>query len=231
HSEPDWYSFGYDESTDDYKIVELAQTLPYIIKGQIYSLKTGKWKNLGDFSYEYPLNRSGIFSNGALHWVAYGVSPRTQRIVSLDLAKENYGEVLQFEYDEGDMELSLGVLGECLCGLCYYYESHADLWVMKVYGVKDSWTKLASFSHLTDPWIGLYRGPLFISDDGKVLFYYTSKLVIYNLKDSSSPKKIEYADKFSEGCIVVESLVSPLGSRKGKSASMASSTRFNIFSI
>ncbi|GJY47009.1 F-box associated domain containing protein [Tanacetum coccineum] len=235
-SQPDRYSFVYDESTDDYKIVELDDfcfgNRPNIIKWKIYSLKTGKWRNIGDFPYEYnyPLNCCGIFSNGALHWVACDESS-TQRIVSLDLAKEIYGQVVQFEYDKGDLNMSLGVLGECLCGLCYYYESHADLWVMKVYGVKDSWTKLASFSYLTDPWIGLCPGLLFISDDGKVLFNCYSKLVIYNSKDSSSPKKIEYTDKFSEACIVVESLISPLGSRKGKSASMASSTRGEPTSI
>ncbi|GJR49527.1 F-box associated domain containing protein [Tanacetum coccineum] len=170
----------------------------------IYSLKTGKWKIIGDFSYEYPFDGCGIFSNGALHWVAYSDSPRTERIVSLDLAKETYGVVLQ---PEGGKNLSLGVLGECLCGLCYYYGSHADLWVMKVYGVKDSWTKLASFPYLTHPWIDMYPVPLFISNDGNVLIRCATDLVIYNSKDSS----FEYFDRCCKDCVVVvvESLVSP----------------------
>ncbi|GJR64250.1 hypothetical protein Tco_0010315 [Tanacetum coccineum] len=183
--------FRDDESTDDYKIVELAkiylQTHPYyIIKGRIYSLKTGKWKNL----------------------VARDESS-TQRIVSLDLAKEAYGEVLQYEHDEDVTKLiTLGVLGECLCGICLSYESHVYLWVMKVYGVKDSWTKLPSFSYLTDPWIGLYPGPLFVSNDGKLLFHCASGLVISNSKDRSSPQ-IEYISGIFQASIVVESFVSP----------------------
>nr|GEZ46891.1 hypothetical protein [Tanacetum cinerariifolium] len=121
-----------------------------------------------------------------------------------DMEVLTYGEVLQIE---GGMKLSLGVLGECLCGLCYYYESHADLWVMKVYGVKDSWTKSASFPYLTHPWISKYLVPLFISNDGNVLikYAYPMELVIYKSKDSS----FEYFDTCCEACVVVESLVSP----------------------
>nr|GFA36221.1 hypothetical protein [Tanacetum cinerariifolium] len=65
----------------------------------IYSLKTGKWKIGGDYSYGYTENACGIFSNGALHWVALddSSSSYTQRIVSRDLSTETYGEVLQIE--------------------------------------------------------------------------------------------------------------------------------------
>ncbi|GJT68990.1 zinc finger, CCHC-type containing protein [Tanacetum coccineum] len=180
-----WYSFGYDESTDDFKI----------------------WKNINDFPYEDPLNSCGIFSNGALHWVTVSHdSPETQRIVSLDLAKETYGEVLLFEYDEGDTRLiTLGVSGEWLCGICCYHSRHADLWVMKVYGVKDSWTKLVSFPYLMDERIDEYPVPLFVSNDGKVLLNCDPDLVIYESKDSS----YEDIDRCREACVVVESLVSP----------------------
>ncbi|GJR49528.1 F-box associated domain containing protein [Tanacetum coccineum] len=83
------YSFGYDESTHDYKIVEMFTTIE-VNRVNIYSLKTRKWKIIGDFSYEYPFDGCGIFSNGALHWVAYSDSPRTERIVSIDLAKDPF---------------------------------------------------------------------------------------------------------------------------------------------
>ncbi|GKA87920.1 zinc finger, CCHC-type containing protein, partial [Tanacetum coccineum] len=120
------------------------------------------WKNINDFPYEDPLNSCGMFSNRALHWVTVSDdSPETQRIVSLDLAKETYGEVLLFEYDEGDTRLiTLGVSGEWLCGICCYHSRYADLWVMKVYGVKDSWTKLVSFPYLMDERIDEYSVPL-----------------------------------------------------------------------
>ncbi|GKA16054.1 F-box associated domain containing protein [Tanacetum coccineum] len=111
---PYWLlGFGYDVFNDDNKVVAV---LDYN-KVKIYSLKTGKWKNICDFPYYYLL------------YVP---------------AKEAYDEVLLPEYGEGNMHLELGALGQCLCVLCNYFKSHADLWVLKVYGVKDSWTKLAS---------------------------------------------------------------------------------------
>nr|GEU48084.1 ARID DNA-binding domain-containing protein [Tanacetum cinerariifolium] len=82
------------------------------------------------------LNGCGKFLNGALHWVMLDSSNRW-RIVSLDLAKDKYGKVFQPEYDgEGHNALTLGVLGELLCILCNYSESHVvDVWVMKVCGL------------------------------------------------------------------------------------------------
>nr|GFA55910.1 F-box associated interaction domain-containing protein [Tanacetum cinerariifolium] len=53
-------------------------------------------------------------------------------IVSLDLANETYGEVLQpVYYGKGAMGLHLRVLGEWLCVLSDYCGNHTDVWVMK----------------------------------------------------------------------------------------------------
>ncbi|GJX22760.1 F-box associated domain containing protein [Tanacetum coccineum] len=135
--------FGYDELSHDYKVVITAiePKMPTII----YSLKTGKWKEIGHFPCGSVLN-DAKFSNGALHWATLDESsPYSWKIVSLDLANETYGEVLQPEYHKGDDYLNLGVMGEWLCVLNDYCKSPVvDVWVMKVYGVKDSWTKLAS---------------------------------------------------------------------------------------
>ncbi|PWA93769.1 F-box associated interaction domain-containing protein [Artemisia annua] len=138
------HGFGYDEMTHDYKVVKLYQTWP-CWGTMIYSLKARSWKEIGLFPCPDHLS-DGKFLNGALHW-ATG-DGQSGNIVSLDLGKETYGEVLQPEYDEGSGYFELEVSGEWLCVLCDYYENRAvDVWVMKVYGVKDSWTKLASIRH------------------------------------------------------------------------------------
>ncbi|GKF33083.1 hypothetical protein Tco_0106283, partial [Tanacetum coccineum] len=54
------------------------------------------------------------------------------------------GEVMQPVYDKGEKDLKLGALGHGLCVAGSYRDDHVDLWVMKVYGVKDSWTILDS---------------------------------------------------------------------------------------
>lgn len=210
------YSFGYDEGSDDYKIVGISRCYQNRAKkdnkAKIYSLKSGDrggWKDIDDFPCAFPLLDSAKFVNGALHWLArldFRSDPWT--IVSFDLGTETYGEVLQPVYDDGDKELTLGVLGEWLCVLCNYGANHADVWVMKVYRVKDSWTKLVSIPYLTDPGRDRYSVPLFISNDGKILVQLGSELVVYDSKDTSS-FVIQDFDVCFQACTIVESLVSP----------------------
>ncbi|GKD58438.1 F-box associated domain containing protein, partial [Tanacetum coccineum] len=172
----------------------------------IYSLKTGKWKEIGHFPCGTVLNYAK-FTNGTLLWATGDESSlNLWKIVSLDLANETYGEVLEPEYHKGEDYLELGVVGEWLCVLNDYRESPVvDVWVMKVYGVKDSWTKLASIPY-PDHWRGQIWAPLCISKDGKLLLQFGLQLLIYDSKDSSS-SVIE--NKYYDACIVVKSLVSP----------------------
>lgn len=111
---------------------------------------------MGVLPYDFTLfEERGKFLNGALHWGFYNLgkdlSSFSWTIVSVDLAKETYVEVLQPVYDEGKRALTLGTLTERLCVLCNYPRVRADVWVMKVYGVEDSWTKLISIPYLTNP--------------------------------------------------------------------------------
>ncbi|GJU38532.1 F-box associated domain containing protein [Tanacetum coccineum] len=110
-----WYSFGYGESSDDYKVVEMSSRLvdefdrtDIIIRVQIYSVKTRNWKRLGYCSHDIQSIATGVYSNGALHWTAFENrwSSLKHRIASLDLEKEIYGEALQPKYDEGNGEFS-----------------------------------------------------------------------------------------------------------------------------
>ncbi|GJZ30694.1 F-box associated domain containing protein [Tanacetum coccineum] len=174
--------FGYDESSDDYKVVVITRGNQV----EIFSMKTRTWKKKGNFPHSvHRLHYSGEFANGALHWAGHNGesgSLNSWTIISLDLAKETYGEVLQPVYDIGEKELKLGALGQCLCVTCSYrYDDRVDLWVMKVYGVKDSWTILASIPYLPDygRFDQLFE-PLCISNDGKVILQYRSKLVVYD---------------------------------------------------
>ncbi|GJT69874.1 F-box associated domain containing protein [Tanacetum coccineum] len=207
------YGFGYDETTHDYKVVKIwrcDRTWPYW-GTRIYSLKTRSWKEIGCFPLANPLI-DGKFLNGALHWTSWS---DWGDIASLDLGKESYGELLQPEYDEGCKILTLGVFGEWLCVLCNYCEiCVVDVWVMKVYGVKDSWTRLLSIAHPNDrfsiPSYMQFHAPLCMSNGGKLLLRFGTKLVVYDCTDSSY-SEIQNFHVFYDACIAVESLISPLG--------------------
>ncbi|KAI3823091.1 hypothetical protein L1987_04517 [Smallanthus sonchifolius] len=133
-------------------------------------------------------------------------------IIYLDLATETYGEVLQPVYDEGIKDLTLGSLREWLCVLCNYHGIRADLWVMKVYGVRDSWTKLVSIPCLTDPGTDHFSC---ISNDGKILLQLGSKLIVYDSKNGTFSENQNF-DKCVEASTFVETYAD---SRKRKNSS------------
>ena len=66
------YNFGYDESSDDYKVVGIY----YVYKGEaeydaivkMYSLKTANWKRIGDFHNGFSMDCCVQYLNGVLHW-------------------------------------------------------------------------------------------------------------------------------------------------------------------
>ncbi|KAL3507357.1 hypothetical protein ACH5RR_032739 [Cinchona calisaya] len=79
-----------------------------------------------------------------------------------------------------------------------------DLWVMKDYGVVESWTKVASLP--PDQML------LCISGKGEILLSCASDFGLYNLGDQSlTHHKIEDVDEvYHDDIIYVESLVSPV---------------------
>ncbi|XP_071699982.1 F-box/kelch-repeat protein At3g23880-like [Rutidosis leptorrhynchoides] len=208
------YGFRYDRLTDDYKVVGMpcltVNAVKHYTQVKIYSLKTGNWKNVGDFPHRTLLNDEGKFSNGAIHWAGrrYLGSLHSWTIVSVGLGNESYGEVPQPVHDEGYTNLTLGVLEEKLCVVCDYRGKCADVWVMKVYGEQYSWTKLVSVPYLTDPDRYRYSVPLCVSNDGKVLLKFGSKLVVYGSKNSLL-LEIQNFGTCHETFTFVESLVSP----------------------
>lgn len=82
-----------------------------------------------------------------------------------------------------DGELTLGVLGSDLSLLrTPYHSTHADVWVMKEYGVKKSWTKL--YTIRCPEYYNLYQ-PLFMYNNGEILLESGSTFAIYNPKNDT----------------------------------------------
>ena len=162
-----FYGFGQDVKTNDYKLVRMVQFnknddeddegyfFDYEVK--VYSLKTDSWikitklprylRFMFQFFYHLLHRRGyGVLAGGFLHWV---MPPRIElgmrnKIVGFDLGTEEFVEVPQPDCADRNYLLDVGVLEGCLCAICNYDQVSVDVWVMKEYGVKESWTRLLS---------------------------------------------------------------------------------------
>jgi F-box interacting protein len=129
-------------------------------------------------------------------------------IVSFDLGNECFQEVLLPDnFGEADKTtFYLSDFRDCLCII-----SGDDVWVMKEYGNKNSWTKLFNIYCMREPFVSfyLYIQVTRVFDDKQVLLTYQGnkqKYISYNRKNGTS-KLIEFNSNIPEVC--VESLISP----------------------
>ncbi|XP_043693196.1 F-box protein CPR1-like [Telopea speciosissima] len=170
------YGFGYDPITDDYKLVRIALSEYdyFISEVQVYSLKTNLWKRIADMPFSLIMGNEncGVLANSALHWI--GIRKRdpdtcSTIIGSFDLQDEGYGEVLlPHLVDSEPPDLDICVLGGQLCLLCHIYSGkRVEIWVMKDYGVRDSWEK--QFSIHTKGYLDYGLKPICYLKNGEVL--------------------------------------------------------------
>jgi F-box interacting protein len=163
HSLHQSVGFGYDPTTDDYKFVRLVYlrdtefssflTVPPLV--EIYTLRTGIWRSVTAPGPPYVIRdwSPSVFVNGAIHWIAHTPHhPRKQGaycnvVVSFNMKDETFGEVGMPKSLQGLHRLDVAVAqvdGLLALVPCDYYRSVAynSVWVMKEYGVTESWTKL-----------------------------------------------------------------------------------------
>ncbi|KAI5654282.1 hypothetical protein M9H77_31469 [Catharanthus roseus] len=212
------YGFGYDKKNKDYKVVAIfcvfCSAGVYETEVKIYSLKTNSWRRTQDFKGGIPLDDSGKYANGKLHWTASrsfsSGNGYEWKIISLDLADETYGEVNRPDYGDGTNDWLFGVLDGCLSVLCNYQRTRGDLWVMKEYGSHESWTKLVSIPYVNSPVNSTYSMPLYMLKNGEILLIFGTTLVVYNPKQNSFRyPQLNNLTTFFEVSVYVESLVSP----------------------
>uniref|UniRef100_M1C3D6 F-box family protein n=1 Tax=Solanum tuberosum TaxID=4113 RepID=M1C3D6_SOLTU len=83
-----------------------------------------------------PIHGFGIFLNGALHWLAAKDFYRPSTIVAFDPSDEKFFEVPTANFTLDDYDLR-----GCLCMLSIRRSGNGiDVWIMKEYGVAESWT-------------------------------------------------------------------------------------------
>ncbi|KAK9079722.1 hypothetical protein SSX86_001395 [Deinandra increscens subsp. villosa] len=154
------YGFGYDSSTDDYKVVSLTiwylrkEYEPYSMDTyvSVYSLRNNSWNKLPDSSHFLGLHAdSPIVINQSVHWfndfstiVSFSFTTEEFsecRLQFLDLFKNR---LVQF-YDLVDIGGKLGVL------LCVRGGGGFEMWIMEDFG-SNTWTRVCfhEFKDLRD---------------------------------------------------------------------------------
>ncbi|XP_015938921.1 F-box/kelch-repeat protein At3g23880 [Arachis duranensis] len=194
--------FGYDHVNDKYKLF-----------GRVYK-KSGEyvsriitfgpnitWRTIEDFSCSMPsphgtfslVSSVGIFVNGTgtLNWIFHDCF-RYVVVRSLDLVKETYNQFPLPDRDLDDdcfMSPLLCILRGCLAACYENKRTHWTVWLMKEYGVPQSWTKLVVIPHhplLVNPSAGFPLQPIYIFKNNVLLAKAPNhKFVLLNLNDGS----------------------------------------------
>jgi F-box interacting protein len=213
------HGFGYDPISDNYKVVVVFGYLDRedsidndfsLNEVKVLTLGgTDSWKSVSKFPFAIQsFQRSGQYVSGTINW---SVSMGTERfIASFNLGNECYQKI-DLPDDLGkvdDCKSHLTVFKDCLCMIL-----GENVWVMKEYGNKESWTKLFTISCMRDPFASSYPNihGIHVFEDEQVLLVYSGTgnkrfgHISYNHKNDTS-KLIELEDIPG---VCVESLISP----------------------
>ncbi|KAI3815110.1 hypothetical protein L1987_14766 [Smallanthus sonchifolius] len=153
------FGFGFHPVTNEYKVVRivyyrtnhrLTRNNRSYPRSEVHVLTIGEpnsssnsWRCLGKVPYQ--LDRQAkevVVVNGRLHWVSRpgrlgGLPGRT--IVSFDLKDEQFKLVSK---PVNRSNYHLAVINDCLAAAVSCGYGKLEIWVMKEYDVKESWTKL-----------------------------------------------------------------------------------------
>lgn len=164
------YGFGYDPVNHKYKVLVVMSDCNEPAT-KLYAFGENSWKTIQDFPGTPPTG-PGKHVNGTLNWfpTEEGFDCNQWVILTFDLVKETYGKLSLPKQDNGGSIFNpvLDVLSNCLC-VCF--DHSGTLWLMKQYGVTESWTKLMIIPR-GDGWQATYQHsfrPLCILENGIIL--------------------------------------------------------------
>ncbi|KAI7727254.1 hypothetical protein M8C21_033382 [Ambrosia artemisiifolia] len=180
------YGFGYDSSTDDYKIVSISFWHHHSMQhdssetfASVYSLRNNSWRKLRDYDYHEHDHTvldviNGAVINQTLHWLA-----RHSEIVGFNLANEEFNE-MKFPDTIGMYTSTFSSMVDVggKLGVFIWSDAGFECCVMEEYGVWESWTRVRIHGVERDrvPWPeclldGRSREIVFQEKEGKVLVY------------------------------------------------------------
>ncbi|XP_026419983.1 F-box/kelch-repeat protein At3g23880-like [Papaver somniferum] len=200
--------FGHDDNANEYIFINFTGSrvgrLGY--PGSIvsaYSLKSNSWKQSLYIPYEFPFDKNthttpGLFCSGAFHWFAKSILEKnassSEVLIALDVGTGVVQEIPQpgsLDFDDKYVD----VLGGCLVILCSTKTESFEVWLMKDYGVRESWIKIYNIPRLmlfdVEPVVQCLRRIKCLKN-GQIILeieYYKTKrntatiLILHDLKD------------------------------------------------
>ncbi|XP_026424668.1 F-box protein CPR1-like [Papaver somniferum] len=207
----DFYGFGYDYKTDDYKLVTIHINIEDILV-QLYSLKSNSWKSFETIGHGLGCFKpSGVLCNGALHWFGDMIGEMTPGIivVSVDISDEKFQELqLPMTLPPTQYKINMAVLEGCLCVLANFEETF-EVWVMSDYGVTDSWTKLHSITNESIMCDSFFCMELIGSfKNGEILFRNSNNVILYDPKYGTARNPNVHRSMVQRVMTYFESLIS-----------------------
>ncbi|KAL8051519.1 hypothetical protein ABFX02_06G152000 [Erythranthe guttata] len=215
------HGFGYDSYIDDYKVVALSyydsdtDYEPDCVDTfvDVYCVRRGVWKRVESSPYDHsaPVTPPGAYLNGAVHWLAGSrESDHASVIAAFDLVNEVFTKIpAPNDLKKHSFEFSILVIfGGCLCMIVDRMDMRTDVWIMKEYGLADSWTKCTIDCGYD---YGILNPLCYIGDEEVVWMTDEGSLAICNPKDETFRDMIVdgVPAMVNDGCVFVESLVSP----------------------
>ncbi|KAL3519335.1 hypothetical protein ACH5RR_017484 [Cinchona calisaya] len=213
------YGFGYVAQEDDYKVFRVVEfrgpdSIWVGSEAKIYSLKSNSWKMVEDYPYSLPrIKWWGVHVNGVLHKVLC-ISNSEKEIVAFDLRSEENYTVPKPDFSPVEyVDLSVSAMAGCLCLVGFRKNRRrTDIWIMKEYGVKKSWSKLLSIAALdgepysiVSPLAYSKRGDevLLNCDDEKLVWYDLRRKTTREVNVRGLPFRL-YAEVFIGSLIPLE---------------------------
>ncbi|XP_074318316.1 F-box/kelch-repeat protein At3g23880-like [Silene latifolia] len=163
------FGFGFDHENLDYLIVVVSEYHNKTRITSVYSLNKNSWSVFDEITFPtdtiHPLRKYGVLidDNNLLHWMFWMPALHKYRIGCFDICKKKwtYDVLLPRFYDDPTCNqetyrVDIGINDDCL-SLTFKdgIENRYDVWVMKEYGVQESWVMLVSI-----PVLSCFRGKI-----------------------------------------------------------------------
>ncbi|KAA8526574.1 hypothetical protein F0562_008223 [Nyssa sinensis] len=178
--------FGFSPKTNQFKVLRFSlprRLSSFKLETEINTLGTNLWRKVDNPpDYLQWLSR-GCFLNGGLHWIVHDSNNRFKSLCVFDFGDEQFRPVPSPSHfvanHEGTVDqMNMALLGGCLAIYQYSSDYQLDIWLMKDYGGKESWTK--EFVIETPTKSFLYQ-PLALLDNGEIfLLLNLNSLVSYS---------------------------------------------------